>query len=255
MIKKPERHRSFMQEPCSPLRPGQKHNRRVFVAQAAQIQEQFVTLNGKKLHYAVAGQQDRPAVLLVHGASPSLTWKVWDLTIGPLAADLQVFALDLPGYGQSARHEGITLDPYPFDYFADTVIDFVAELRIGPATLIGSSAGGGVCLMAAANHPTLVRRLVLVDSSGAQDDHLRKCAADVRSPTLLIWQQEDAVIPVERGRQLEALIPGSHLEVLMGFDRPAPEHHNYNGHWPHRLNPERFNRLVLEFIKTLPGAK
>ncbi len=225
------------------------------MAQAAQIQEQFVTLNGKKLHYAVAGQQDHPAVLLVHGASPSLTWKVWDLTIGLLAADLQVFALDLPGYGQSAQHEGVTLDPYPFEHFADTVIDFVAELRIGPATLIGSSAGGGVCLVAAANHPTLVRRLVLVDSVGTQNEYLRQCAAEVRSPTLIIWQQEDEIIPVERGRQLESLIPGSHLEVLMGIDHPAPEHNNYQGHWPHRLNPERFTRLVLEFIKALPGAK
>ena len=222
------------------------------MAQAAQIQEQFVTLNGKKLHYAVAGQQDRPAVLLVHGASPSLTWNVWDLTIGPLAAACHVFALEMPGYGQSAQHEGITLDPYPFEFFADTLIDLIAELRIGPAALIGSSAGGGTCLMAAAYHPALVSRLVLVDSMGAKQEQLRRCAADVRSPTLIVWQQEDQVIPVEHGRALESLIPGSHLEILMGFDRPAPEHNNHHGHWPHRLNPERFNRLVLEFIKSPP---
>ena len=220
------------------------------MAQAAQIQDQFVTLNGKKMHYAVAGRQDRPAVLLVHGASPSLTWKVWDQNLVALAEEMQVFALDMPGYGQSAAHEGISLEPYPFEQFADALIDFVAELRIGPATLVGSSAGGGVCLMAAANHPTLVRRLVLVDSVGAKHAALRQCAADVRSPTLIVWQQEDEIIPVEQGRELEAIIPGSHLEVLLGFDRPAPEYNNYNGHWPHRLNPERFNRLVVDFLKT-----
>ncbi len=221
------------------------------MAQIAHIQEQFVTLNGKKLHYAVAGRTDRPAVLLVHGASPSLTWKVWDLNIGPLAEEMHVFALDMPGYGQSAALEGASPDAYPFEPFATTLIDFVAELRIGPAILIGSSAGGGACLLAAANNPALVRGLVLVDSVGAGSDPLRKRAAEVRSPTLIIWQQEDAVIPVERGRQLESMIPGSHLEILIGFDCPDTEHHNYHGHWPHRLNPDRFNRLVLNFLNTL----
>jgi pimeloyl-ACP methyl ester carboxylesterase len=220
------------------------------VAQHPQIEEQFVTLNGRKLHYAVAGRQDRPAVLLVHGANPSLTWKVWDQNIRALAEELQVFALDMPGYGQSAQHEGVTLNPYPFEHFAMTLADFVAELRIGPAALIGSSAGGGTCLLAAANHPALVRRLVLVDSVGVKNALLRQCASEIRSPALLIWQEGDEVIPVEYGQALAAAIPGSRLEILAGIDCPAPEQQNYHCHWPYRLNPERFNRLVLDFLKT-----
>ncbi|HEY7351104.1 MAG TPA: alpha/beta fold hydrolase [Ktedonobacterales bacterium] len=219
------------------------------MAQHPQIEEQFVTLNGRKLHYAVAGRQDHPAVLLVHGAHPSLTWKVWDQNIGGLAETLQVFALDMPGYGQSARHEGVSLDPYPYEHFAMTLVDFVAELRIGPATLIGSSAGGGASLLAAANNPALVRRLALVDSNAAKNELLRRHASEIRSPTLLIWQEGDEVSPVEDGRALAALIPGSRFELLSGIDRPAPEQQNYHCHWPHRLNPERFNRLVLDFLK------
>ncbi len=214
------------------------------------IEEQFVSVNGRKLHYAVAGQQDRPAILLVHGAHPSLNWKVWDLNIGPLAEALHVFALDMPGYGQSAQHEGVTLEPYPFEHFAMTLADFIAELRIGPATLVGSSAGGGSALLAAANHPALVQRLVLVDSNGTRNEMLRQCASEIRSPTLLIWQEGDEVHPVEDGRALAALIPGSRFELLQGIDQPAPEQQNYHNHWPHRLNPERFNRLVLDFVKT-----
>ncbi len=212
------------------------------------IQEQFVTLNGRKLHYAVAGQQQHPAVLLVHGAHPSLTWKVWDLNIGALAETLQVFALEMPGYGQSAQHEGITLDPYPFEHFGTTLADFIAELRIGPAAIVGSSAGGGSALVAASHHPALVRRLVLVDSNGAKNDFLRKHAREVQSPTLLIWQEGDEVHSVEDGRALAGLISGSRFEVLSGIDRPAPEQQNYHCHWPHRLNPERFNQLVLDFL-------
>ena len=217
------------------------------MAHSAQIEEQFLTLNGRKLHYAVAGRPDHPAVLLVHGANPASTWKLWDQTIGALAEHLQVFALDMPGYGQSAQHEGIVLDPYPYEHFAMLLNDFVAELRIGPAALVGSSAGGGACLLATANNPALIHRLVLVDSVGAKNLLLRKHAEEIRSPTLLVWQQEDAVIPVERGRELAELIPGSRLEILAGVDTPPPDQHNH--HHPHRLNPERFNRLVLEFVK------
>ncbi len=220
------------------------------MAQHPQIEEQFVTLNGRKLHYAVAGRQDHPAVLLVHGANPSLTWKVWDQNISALAEALQVFALDMPGYGQSAQHEGVTLNPYPFEHFAMTLIDFVAELRIGPAALIGSSAGGGACLLAAANNFALVRRLVLVDSAGVGIDLLSKRASEIHAPTLVIWQEGDGVIPVEHGRALAALIPGSRFELLSGIDQPAPAQQNYHCHWPHRLNPERFNRLVLDFLDT-----
>jgi pimeloyl-ACP methyl ester carboxylesterase len=218
------------------------------VAQNPHIEDQFVNVNGRKLHYAVAGRQDRPAILLVHGAHPSLTWKVWDQNIGPLAESLHVFALDMPGYGQSAQHEEVTLEPYPFEHFAMTLADFIAELRIGPATLVGSSAGGGAALVAAANHPALVQRLVLVDSMGAENEFLRKRASEIRSPTLFIWQEGDEVIPVEHGRALAALIPGSRFELLKGIDYPAPEQQNYHNHWPHRLNPERFNRLVLDFV-------
>jgi pimeloyl-ACP methyl ester carboxylesterase len=220
------------------------------VAQHPQIEEQFVTLNGRKLHYAVAGRQDHPAVLLVHGAHPSLTWKVWDQNISALAESLQVFALDMPGYGQSAQHEGVTLDPYPFEHFGTTLADFVAELRVGPAALIGSSAGGGAALVAASHHPALVCKLVLADSSGAKNDFLRKHASEVRLPTLLIWQDGDEIHPVEDGRALAALIPGSRFEVLSGVDQPASDQQSYHNHWPHRLNPERFNRLVLDFLKT-----
>jgi pimeloyl-ACP methyl ester carboxylesterase len=220
------------------------------VAEHPRIEEQFVTLNGRKLHYAVAGQQDLPAVLLVHGAHPSLNWKVWDQNISTLAEKLQVFALDMPGYGQSAQHEGITLEPYPVEHFAMTLADFVAELRIGPATLIGFSAGGGASLLAAANNPSLVQRLVLVSSASARNEFLRKHANEVRLPTLLIWQEGDEVHPVEDGHALAALIPGSRMEILSGVDRPAPEKQNYQYHWPHRLNPERFNQLVLDFLNT-----
>jgi hypothetical protein len=109
------------------------------MAYLSPIEEQFVRLNDRTLHYVVAGPHDRPAALLVHGGRPFLNWTVWDQNISALAESLHVFALDMPGYGQSEQHEGITLEPYPeqypFEHFATTLAEFITELRLGPAML------------------------------------------------------------------------------------------------------------------------
>jgi pimeloyl-ACP methyl ester carboxylesterase len=60
-------------------------------------------------------------------------------------------------------------------------------------------------------------------------------AADV--PTLIVWGRRDPLIPVQHGIDAHAAIPGSTLEV---FEKA--------GHFPHRDQPGRFTRLLLDFI-------
>jgi pimeloyl-ACP methyl ester carboxylesterase len=56
-------------------------------------------------------------------------------------------------------------------------------------------------------------------------------------PTLLLWGEDDAVIPVHHAREADAHIPGSHLAVIEGA-----------GHFPHRDRPGLFARHLLDFI-------
>jgi pimeloyl-ACP methyl ester carboxylesterase len=56
-------------------------------------------------------------------------------------------------------------------------------------------------------------------------------------PTLLIWGRRDAIIPLGHGRLAHAAMPASELEI---FDDA--------GHFPHHSDPERFARIVLDFI-------
>ncbi len=67
-------------------------------------------------------------------------------------------------------------------------------------------------------------------------------AAEV--PTLLVWGEEDPIIPARHGRRAHELIPGSRLELF-------PE----AGHFPHGSDPYRFARVVREWIDTTEPAE
>ncbi len=62
-------------------------------------------------------------------------------------------------------------------------------------------------------------------------------AAEV--PTLIIWGDHDNMIPVEQGRATHEAIPGSRLEIFDGA-----------GHFPHCEQPDRFSKVLTEFMNT-----
>ena len=102
-----------------------------------------------------------PAILLTHGASGS--WAHWIRNIDALAAAHTVWALDLPGYGDSAMppsrdHRAIS------DVIAAGLRQLIAPDL--PIDIVGFSFGGIVAAHLAAFHPELVRRLILVDTGG-----------------------------------------------------------------------------------------
>lgn len=79
-----------------------------------------------------------------------------------LAADVQLLAPDLPGFGQQPA-------PPLFDYsvraYADWVAAYLAEHRVNDFTLIGHSMGGKIALLLATRRPAGLRRLVLLSPS------------------------------------------------------------------------------------------
>jgi pimeloyl-ACP methyl ester carboxylesterase len=58
-------------------------------------------------------------------------------------------------------------------------------------------------------------------------------------PTLIVWGEQDPLIPVRHGIEAHETIPGSRLEVFRGA-----------GHFPHRDDPTRFARALLDFVRT-----
>jgi len=58
-------------------------------------------------------------------------------------------------------------------------------------------------------------------------------------PTLIVWGENDPLIPVRHARAAHERMPGSRLEI---FPRA--------GHFPHRDDPERFASVLADFIRT-----
>ncbi|MGB8331284.1 MAG: alpha/beta fold hydrolase [Polyangiales bacterium] len=63
-------------------------------------------------------------------------------------------------------------------------------------------------------------------------------------PTLIIWGEDDRIIPVEHAYAAHAAIPGSWLEIIEGV-----------GHYPHCEAPERFVDSLTEFIESTRPAR
>ena len=248
-------------------------------------------------------------LVLIHGWLMS-HW-CFRQVIEPLAADREIIALDLPGYGESDRPSPATWG-YDLGSYADVVDEVLRRIALERADVLGASMGGGVSLALAARHPERVQRLVLVGAAvypvgvrdlgvklallpgigpqlfkraflrgqfarGARawsvrdgrlidDDWIdyfwsRLCRAGghdaayaclrmltslaentaepgrVRAPTLLVWGDEDRLVPLAHGRRLSRAIAGARLEVV-----PA------SGHMPFHERPEEFLRVVRPFL-------
>ncbi|MBI4635022.1 MAG: alpha/beta fold hydrolase [Candidatus Rokubacteria bacterium] len=99
-----------------------------------------------------------PPLLLLHGLGGSL--EIWDSLIPHLEKSQRVIAGDHRGHGGSDKPSG----PYSVGLFARDWIAAMDALGIDRADLLGLSLGGAVAMRIAADHPSRVRALVLVDT-------------------------------------------------------------------------------------------
>lgn len=114
------------------------------------------------IHYVQAGNShaDRPPLLLVHGFGASTDH--WRKNIADLQDDFAVWAIDLLGFGRSAKPDW----SYSGDLWRDQLHDFISEMIGRPAVLAGNSLGGYASLCVAADYPEAVAGLVLLNCAG-----------------------------------------------------------------------------------------
>jgi len=149
-------------------------------ALGAGVEERWMDLDGARMRYLRAGSG--PPVILLHGLlGYSFSWR---FTIPALAPYATAYALDMMGAGFSDRPHGID---HSMQGTAQRVLQFVARLGISSFDLVGTSHGGAVAMMVAAEcgrataGPRL-RRLVLVAPVNPYSAHGRRLAPAVGSP-------------------------------------------------------------------------
>ncbi|MGH1395629.1 MAG: alpha/beta fold hydrolase [Trichormus sp.] len=126
------------------------------------IPGQYWQWRGHQIYYVHAGekQPQRPPLLLVHGFGASTDH--WRKNITGLCTDFEVFAIDLLGFGRSAKAKL----QYGGDLWRDQLHDFISEVIGQKAILAGNSLGGYACLCVAAQFPDSVAGVVLLNSAG-----------------------------------------------------------------------------------------
>ena len=106
-------------------------------------------------------QPEGPALLLVHGFGASTDH--WRHNLPVLARTHEVHAIDLLGFGRSAKPHGV---PYGGSLWRDQLSAYVRE-RIGrPTVLVGNSLGGYAALAAGAALGDQAAGVVLLNAAG-----------------------------------------------------------------------------------------
>jgi len=122
----------------------------------AAIASRFAQIDGVKLHYLTAGH-GTPLILLHGYAETSLMWR----PIMPVLAErFTVIAPDLPGIGDS----DIPADGLDMKSAAVRIHDLAKSLGVQKAEVVGHDIGLMVAYAYAAQFPTEVTKLVLMDA-------------------------------------------------------------------------------------------
>ncbi len=116
----------------------------------------------QSIYYVRAGERQarRPPLLLVHGFGASTDH--WQKNIAGLSQDFEVWAIDLLGFGRSAKPR---LE-YRSELWRDQLHEFITDVIGQPVVLAGNSLGGYAALSTAAQRPTSAAGLVLINSAG-----------------------------------------------------------------------------------------
>ena len=147
------------------------------------------TTSTPALHYSVreprSGRAPRLTVVLSHALGCDLS--MWDALANQLACDCRVISYDHRGHGSSEAPAGL----YAMADLADDAARLLRELDTGPVVWIGLSMGGMVGQELALRHPSLVRGLVLANTTSGYPEAARA-----------LWEQRIATV---REQGIEAI--------------------------------------------------
>ena len=140
----------------------------------------FTTVDGVRVHYQEAGEENAPVMILIHGFISSTM--VWNEVFLPLArAGFRVIALDLPGYGYSEKPRDAA---YTIEGQARAVVGLMDRLEIDKAIVTGASYGGAIAATIALDNPERVERLILIGAVTNDDAKNHALLRIARTPVV-----------------------------------------------------------------------
>ena len=123
---------------------------------------QFIKLSDGFVHFELSGPEKGPLVLLIHGITSH--YFLWDdLSHSLLKEGFRVLRYDLYGRGFSDRPDV----NYNEQLFVRQLLELLSALKIKePVDLVGSTMGGAIAVIIAANNPEKINKIVLINPAG-----------------------------------------------------------------------------------------
>jgi pimeloyl-ACP methyl ester carboxylesterase len=120
---------------------------------------EWLDAGGTAVRTVRAGAGDT-TLLLLHGYGESLT--TWRAVFDRLASKTHVIAIDLPGFGGSAKPDV----PYSLAALTERLSSFLDQWTSGPVVVMGHSMGGELASSLAILRPDRVKALILIAPAG-----------------------------------------------------------------------------------------
>ena len=242
-----------------------------------------IIIEDKIVHYEVLGR-GKP-IIFIHGWVGS--WRYWIPAMQSASASYRAYAFDLWGYGETAK-ENVN---YSLEEQVDLLDQFMNAMGIGKVALVGHGLGAVVALLYAAKHAFVVDRAMVIsipvlgkglaENSGSLDpvgltdrllngtdgaNSVRGEAAKIDPAAIQTSMEElNFINLLEISRQMttaslvvqgikDPLVPNQELEDT--GELPSMFHQvvfNDAGHFPMLDRPNKFNRLMKDFLDLPSG--
>jgi pimeloyl-ACP methyl ester carboxylesterase len=128
--------------------------------------DKTITVFGQSIHYFDIGSG--PVVVLLHGLGSRK--EDWLSVLEPMAQKYRLLVPDQIGFGKSDK----PLLDYSVQTYVDFLNEFLRQLKVEKASLVGESLGGWIAALYVAEiggaHLIPVEKLVLVDAAGLKQD-------------------------------------------------------------------------------------
>lgn len=123
-----------------------------------------VLVEGKKIMYLKMGGDEGTPILLLHGFGADMNG--WLFNQGDLSETACVYAVDLPGHGQSVKDVG----DGSMASIAKTIESFTRAISLDKVHLVGHSMGAGIALHLTKLFPAKIASLTLISPAGLGED-------------------------------------------------------------------------------------